>query len=470
MVAIPFPTSTAPGRRPAEGGGRIINAYVEALEDGASSQAIIRRAPGMVAFCDTLRRGFRGAVYVQPYLYIAYANVIVTVNATGEVRTVGAFNGTDRVSFARNNRQPTAQILAVSQDGTFQITPETITPLLDSSLPSLVDICGCDGYFVGATADGRMVSSGLNAITWNGLDVASAESNPDGLVAIRAFQSQLYACGTSSIEIWSNVGNPTGFPFSRAAVITRGIIGRNAITGSEDGFSKQIMFVGEDCQVYRLAGYQEVKISTPHLDWLIETDPEKASIRTWVYTVSGHPCLVVSGTGWTWVYDLQTGKWHERQSQDSREWRAAGSIYAFGHWLVGDDASTRLQKLTETAQNEDGAPLVWEVWSGQGTAYPNRLRVSRADFDFVAGVGEATGLDPIQTAPKVMIQWSDDGGNIWGQAVERSLGKQGEYLARVTVAPCGSTGPAGRMWRIRVSDPVYVGLKAGDMDVVQRIK
>ena len=465
MVAIPIPTTSAPGRVPSEGGGRLINAYAEAMSAGASAQAIIRRAPGLVSFCDTMHEGFRGAIYVSPYVYIAYENVIVTVNATGAVETVGAFNGADPVSFARNNKRPIPDIVAVSQDGTFVVTSSSITPLADPDLPTLVDITNVDGYFVGAAADGQMYNSGLNDITFNALDTARAEANPDGLVAIRAFQSQLYACGTASIEVWSNVGNPTGFPFSRAAVITRGIIGKQAITGIEDGFSKQVMLVGEDSQVYRLDGYQAVKISPPYVDWLIDTDPSKSTVRCWSYTVSGHPCLVVSGTGWTWVYDLSTDKWHERQSNGRADWRAAGSIYAFGKWLVGDDESTKLQYLSEEAQDEDGSPLVFEVWSGQGTAFPNRLRITRADFDFSPGTGFITGHDPTQTTPKVMISWSDDGGTTFGTQVERALGAQGKYLTRVTVAPCGMTGPAGRMWKLKVSDPVYVGLKSGDMDV-----
>ena len=470
MVAIPFPTTTSPGREPSEGGGRLINAYAEAMSAGASAQAVIRRAPGLVSFCDTLQSGFRGAIYAAPYIYIAYENVIVTVNATGAVEVVGTFNGADPVSFARNNKRPIPDIVAVSQDGTFVVTSSTISPLADPDLPSLVDITNVDGYFVGAGADGQMYNSGLNDITFNALDTARAEANPDGLVAIRSFQSQIYACGTASIEVWSNVGNPTGFPFSRAEVITRGIIGKRAITGVEDGFSKRVMFVGEDCQVYSLDGYQAVKISPPYLDWLISSDPSRTTIRCWVYTVSGHPCLVVSGTGWTWVYDLQTDKWHERQSTGRNDWRASGSIYAFGKWLVGDDGSTKLQYLTEDAQDEDGDPLIFEVWSGQGTAFPNRLKVPRADFDFTPATGRVTGEAPVQTNPKAMISWSDNGGATFGNQVERLIGPQGEYLTRCTVSPCGMTGPAGRMWKLRVSDPVYVGLKSGDMDVQQMRK
>lgn len=470
MVAIPLPTSTSPGRRPAEGGGRLINAYAEALSEGASAQAVIRRAPGLVSFCDTLQEGFRGAIYVAPFLYIAYANMLVTVNATGAVNEVGTFNGTGPVTFARNNKRPVPDIVAVSQDGAFVVTDTSINELGDPDLPQPIDVTNTDGYFVFAIADGRMFSSGLNATTVNALDTASAESNPDGLLAIRTFKSQVYACGPSTIEVWSNVGNPTGFPFSRSTVLSRGIIGSRAITGVDDGFSKRVMFVGDDCQVYALSGYDIEKISPSILDWMIQSDPAKLNINCWSYTVSGHPCLVVQGTGWTWVFDLQTSKWHERQSYEVAGWRASGSVYAFDRWLVGDDESTHLHVLTEDAEDESGSPLVWETWSGQGTAFLNRLRVRRADFDFIQGVGDVAGTDPIQTMPRVMIQWSDDGGVMWGQTIERPLGRQGEYMTRVTVAPCGLTGPKGRMWRLRVSDPVYVGLLAGDMDVEQRSK
>jgi hypothetical protein len=55
-----------------------------------------------------------------------------------------------------------------------------------------------------------------------------------------------------------------------------------------------------------------------------------------------------------------------------------------------------------------GDPLVFQIESGPVQNFPNRTKVARADFDFVTGVGIATGIDPTQTNPQVGISWSQD--------------------------------------------------------------
>ena len=58
------------------------------------------------------------------------------------------------------------------------------------------------------------MSASYNGLTWNPLDFATAESNPDQLVAVVADKGNLSLLGYTSVEIWSNVGDPD-FPFQR---------------------------------------------------------------------------------------------------------------------------------------------------------------------------------------------------------------------------------------------------------------
>jgi len=85
----------------------------------------------------------------------------------------------------------------------------------------------------------------------------------------------------------------------------------------------------------------------------------------------------------------------------------------------------------------------------------------------MTGVGIDTGIEPIETDPKVEISWSDDGGRTWGAPVQRRLGSQGEKLP-IDVFRCGLAGRLGRQWRLAVSDPVEVSLIGGAMDVEGR--
>jgi len=98
---------------------------------------------------------------------------------------------------------------------------------------------------------------------------------------------------------------------------------------------------------------------------------------------------------------------------------------------------------------------MFQLESGPVQNFPNRTKVARADFDFVTGVGIATGQDPIATDPSVGISWSDDGGITWSNPYIRKLGRQATQH-RITVLRSGMTGDMGRRWRLTVSDPIYV--------------
>jgi hypothetical protein len=87
--------------------------------------------------------------------------------------------------------------------------------------------------------------------------------------------------------------------------------------------------------------------------------------------------------------------------------------------------------------------------------------------NFVTGVGDAEGLDPIATDPTVGISWSNDGGITYGNEFVRKLGKQATP-SRITMLRTGMTGPVGRRWRLKVSNPVYAAFMGGTQDTQLR--
>ena len=103
------------------------------------------------------------------------------------------------------------------------------------------------------------------------------------------------------------------------------------------------------------------------------------------------------------------------------------------------------------------------------TAFPARLQCRRADFDFVVGYGQERGLDPIEIEPVVSIEWSDDGGVSWRVPILRQLGREGRYSNLVSLLNTGMTGPQGRKWRLKVSDPIDCTLKGGQMFESSRV-
>jgi hypothetical protein len=284
----------------------------------------------------------------------------------------------------------------------------------------------------------------------------------------------LYLAGSASIEIWRNTAEAApAFPFSRVSVIPRGLIGRYAIAGFEDGIGKGIVFVGNDKRVHVLDGYSPTPVSTLDVDRAIATFVEAGGdaslIEMFPYVVDGHASIVMRCPAWTWVFDLDTLSWHERASYLSPAWRATGAINAFGKWIAGDSKSGNLVEISEFARDEVGDPLIFQLESGPVSAFPNRVAVAQASFDITQGVGEATGDDPQQTDPSVFISYSDDGGSNWSLPRGRKLGRQGARPQAVKLTRCGATGVVGRRWRLTVSDAVDVEVFSGDQSAEVRM-
>lgn len=473
MVAIPFPTSSAPGKRPHEGAGRLINVYAEPLAKGARAQFVWRRAPGLKLFKLSTGAGFRGGLQVGANFFAAFSGVVKRYASDGTETSVGTLNGTRGVFWARNNKvSPAPDIVVVDPDnGASSVTTSSVTAFADADLPQPVDVCHLDGYFFFPIGDGRCFASAINDVTIDPLCFITCEGKPDGLLRAVPW-TDLYLFGTQSIEVWHNTAEPPpGFPFSRVALIPRGLIGRYALSGYEDGIGKGIIFLGDDGVVYALNGYQPTKISTPDVDRAVRAyidgggtgdDFEMAP-----YVVGGHSCIKLSCPAFTWVFDLDTVNWFERASYGQLFWRAVRPVYAFSKWLCGDSTGN-LGEITETSKTEYDTPLVAQIESGPVTAFPNRIACKQASFSIAQGVGVATGQDPIETDPVVEISYSDDGGINYSVPRIRNLGRQQVAKGPIRLPKCGSTRDLGRRWKLVISDPVDFELTGGDMQAELR--
>jgi hypothetical protein len=462
-VDIPFPTSTSPGLRSSEGAGRLVNCYAEPIGEGGRANATRHRSPGLTNFGTTTRSGCRGFIEVSGTLYAAFGSQLEKFSSSGGASTnVGALNGTKKGFFARNNAATPDKVFVDPDGNIYTFTPSATTSGFDADLPSANSVCSIDGYLVFTIGDGRAFATDLNAVTVNALSFGKAEAKPDGLTRGIVWGGRLLLCGPQTIELWTDQGL-SPFPFARSEVIPRGLAGPYCITGFEDSFSKGVFWVADDNTVCQLNGYTPVKISTPDLDGLIERVSDKTELEMCSYISRGHAFIELSSTTWTWVYNINNQKWHERKKYLGTRSRITQTYYAFSKWLCGDTETGNVQQITNTAALDVTSPLVCEVWSEPVQKFPARVRVATAWFDFAVGVGEASGTDPIATDPTVEISWSDDGGQTFHAPRQRKLGRQSLGLSRVRINQCGQTGSQGRIWKVTMSDPVHFGLMGGQM-------
>jgi hypothetical protein len=174
---------------------------------------------------------------------------------------------------------------------------------------------------------------------------------------------------------------------------------------------------------------------------------------------------VVSSRGnWTWEYNLVTGEWNERESFNMVNWKGLHSVRIFDRWLIGDQASGDLYQISGTYFLEGTDPLIWRVESGILTGFPRGMVIPRASFNITAGVGTVEFV----ADPRIEISWSLDGGYTYGDPVLRRLGGPGETNSHPYVLQCGLSRGQGVRYRLRVSDPVHVGLSGGAVEVEPR--
>jgi len=470
-MEITFPVSTAPGVSPTEGGGRLINAYAETVSQGGRSGTVWRHAPGLLTVFQLNGEEPRGAITIGTVLYVVAGETLYSVAKGGGEYIVtectGTVGGSGTVYMARNmNVSP--QVLIVHSDGMAQIdtSTNTVSSFSDGDLPAVNSICWTDTYFVVTSADGRAFASGNNDVTFSSVDYTTAESDPDGLVRAIAVGGNLLLMGETSIEFWNVSADATGFPFTRGPVLPVGLLSATAVAGFEAGFPSTVIFIASDRTVRRLDGYTPTVISPPDLNRLLQ-DAEPDSLECIVYISSGHQFCQVNAPDWSWVYDLTTGWWHERKSYNVDQSHAKLTVFAFDEWLAFDRTTADAYRVEATYRKEGDEPLVWELRSTQAHRFPGRFFVRLASFDFVTGVGDDAGIDPIETNPRVLISWSDNGGRTFGSPVERELGTEGQDVT-IEVNRAGVTGERGRQWRMQISDPVQIGFMGAAMDVQER--
>lgn len=463
MPEIAFPLSSSPGLGNQESGGRLVNAYTDKLSDGSRARTVRRRVPGLDLFQTIAdEANCRGFMWANGVLYVALADILYKITTNGTDYTIeelGELDGELPVTFAQNNAA-TPDLICVSENGAFLITPDAAPESLDEpELPQPNSVCRVGGYHIYTTLQGEIWASALNDVTIAADSFTTAQSKADTLLRGVSFSGLFYAFGEVSIEVYANAGTAP-FPLAYVTTIPRGLKGQWAVAGFEDGWSNELIWAGSDNRVYQLEGYTPVPISTPDVERAIAGVADPATIEASVYLFGGHAIWSLSSGTWTWEYNLTTKQWHERTSYLQARWRASKSIYAFGRWLVGDRTTGKIFSISDTTQDEDGEPLIFRVESAPGSAFPSRVSIPRADFDFEVGVGAVTGGEE-DLDPKVGISWSDNGGASFSSPVIRDLGPVGRYDTTVRVNRTGFASQKGRIWRLDVGDPVRVGLYGG---------
>lgn len=442
---------------------QLVNFYAEAAPKDAKSPVVLYGTPGIKDFATSVGNGpIRGAHNFDGTLFTVSRNALYEVDSAGSETSRGTINTTSGPVSMSHNQATMAQLCIVDGvDGWIYTTSGGLVQITDGDFFASPVVDFQDQYFAFIRANtGQWFLSNLNDGTaYTATDIATAEGDPDKLVSLISNRRELWLYGAETIEIWYNSGN-ADFPFSRyeGGFIERGCAAAFSI--AEDDNS--ILWLGEDRIFYRADGYTPQRISQHGIEEALRKYVIVSDACAFIYTMGGHKFYVCTfpAEDATWVYDITTGLWHERQSFGMGRWRVSAYANVYGKHLVGDFEQGRIGELDLDTYQEYGVTM-----QGQATGpavYADRKLIfhRRFELDIEAGVGLTSGQG---SDPQVWLDWSDDGGRTWSARKPfRSMGKIGAYMQRLRWLSLGSARQ--RIYRITVSDPVKRSIVAAHLD------
>lgn len=300
------------------------------------------------------------------------------------------------------------------------------------------DVNYIDGYFEFTKKDGQtfFISALRDGAAYDALDFGTAEASPDYNVRSFVLRNQLYVFGSQTLEPFQNVPQGSAFPFQyiQGGVQAKGLASIYGVASVND----LMYFCGgasnEVPSLWLTDGGSMKKIATVPIDQEITTYSLDTvqSCFTWNYSDQGGQFVAFTFPGEKcFVYDVKTGEFHTRESQDNMgqtvPCRIAAIIQCYGVFLVGDSLTNKIgvidhetyTEFDDYVQRRFVLPQIDN--DGQPFFNPTLELVGCAGIGLTSGQGS----DPV-----VSLSISRDGGRQYNNPITRYVGKRGDYKRR----------------------------------------
>ena len=286
-----------------------------------------------------------------------------------------------------------------------------------------------DTFLVSSTQNANIQASDSNATTYTALSIATMTGDADQLQIIDVVHKEIWSFGRRTTEVWSNVG-AYPFPFQPipgvflqhgiAALRSLAKWGLNIFFLSQDNNGEALIMMG--------TAYKADIISTPAISDAIGNYEIISDAIGFCYQQGSHIFYVLTfpTADATWVYDLSTQLWHERAWMDDNgelhRHRANCVAYAYGITICGDWQNGQLYNWDLHSYKDVNQPIV------RLRSFPHLVSsLDRISYkQFMADIEVGTDIDPSDD-PMLNLRWSDDRGVSFGNGVQQSLGKTGQF-------------------------------------------
>jgi hypothetical protein len=471
------------------------NLYYEKNEGGTGSytDGILRCIEGtkeLVNFGST-GIGCRGLYWAstgpapdrQPQLYAAFENKIYRVDSEFNKHLIGNVGSNSTTIKFSESGGINSHLLVVDGYNLFAMPLSASNDnlsLIQVTLPNqagteLTPILPTDIAFLG----GRVVINSVNSdqcyytdlyaingttsgytSAFNDANFFTAENTSDIVTGLISLNGNMWVFGPRSYQVYQYQDNQY-IPF--ITVSTAGNqIGCKA-TKSIVAIGESVFWLGSsnsgENTIFMSNGIGSInRISNNAIEREISNMTESSDAFGQTWNRNGHVFYAITfpSADKTFVYDVSTGKWHNRSTRDAslninHMWEHQYATLAYGKIVFGTYNNHSLVYLDDnTATEWDGRPIV-------------KLRISPViisqfsnvmfnEFELECNNGSTTTLNGQGSDPQVMLQVSNDGGYTWSNEIWRQMGKAGQYSFRTKWNGLG----IGRLFviKISVSDPV----------------
>ena len=445
MPRIALPSDAYQAATPRLSNQRLVNLFPEAAPPGAANDFWLRSVPGLRRFATLDEGPVRGAHLLGGRPYFVSGKGLYRVEADGSHQRIpGKLPRGGPVSMTANETQLG---IVTNPDGYVYSDAAGLAEIADPDWPGASSCAFMDQYGIFTVPDqGRFFISDLADLTrYDALDIATAEAAPDPLVRVFVEKRQVFLFGRTTTEVWFNGGDAT-FPFERlpGGIMERGLMSPFAVAKEDNS----LFWLGEDGVIYRANGYTPERVSQHGVEEAIRGYADKRA-RAFGYTVAGHKFIGFRFLEGTWVLDLTTGRWHERETYGAETFEAAATVVAYGRTLIGDTRHGAVYEIDPETCQDDGGVLRRSARFppiGNGET-PRTMAGFEVEFDAGVGLTSGQGRDP-----QAMLRWSDDGGRTWSNERWRAIGAKGRYGQRALWNGLGQY--RRRVLELSLSDPV----------------
>ncbi len=259
---------------------RSINMHLVGLESPGKAPFVLQSVPGYTALASATGE-VRGGLKTNDRTFWVIGQTLyeqtapTTLLARGTVAT-----STGPVSMAYGVTQ---LVIVDGENGyVYTLGTDDFAQITSPGFYGSATVNFLDNYFLFVRPDtGQFYISAINdATTFDALDFATAESQPDDLQTALVVQRRLLLMGSTTIEVWFDSG-AADFPFEReGTTIEVGCMAPHSVVSIDN----TAFWIGQDKNgggiVYRLNGYEPIRISTQGVEQAIQVSDLASATAT----------------------------------------------------------------------------------------------------------------------------------------------------------------------------------------------